>query len=310
MTRLAEGTGFAMTVLGVPPLLVRATVRAQRPIVLGVWSAFNPAGTALGVLAAYELLGPLGWRFLWLSAGALTAVAALLVAYTTRRWSRPEPIGDGFGSTLRAVVTAPAALLLAGIFAAYAAQFLAVFGFLPTLLSETGVSAGTAAALSACAVAANIPGNVLGGALRARGTPRWVLICAASAVMAIAAAAIFATGLGLALRFASMLLLSVAGGVTPATLMEAATVLAPRPGAVAATVGVINQGSGIGQAVGPPVVSALASAVGGWQYSAGPLVLAAAVAATLAVALRRVEAHLGATSIDSVGEISRLAQRG
>jgi predicted MFS family arabinose efflux permease len=82
---------------------------------------------------------------------------------------------------VRAVITSPAALLLAAVFAAYAAQFLAVFGFLPTLLSEQGgVSPGTASDLTACAVAANIPGNVVGGALRARGVPRWILICGAS----------------------------------------------------------------------------------------------------------------------------------
>jgi hypothetical protein len=106
--------------------------------------------------------------------------------------------------------------------------------------------------------------------------------------MAVAAAAIFAGGLGLPVRCASALLLSFVGGLIPATLMEAATVLAPRPGAVAATVGVVNQGSALGQLTGPPVVSGLASAVGGWQLSAVPVAFGAAVAAALALAPRGV----------------------
>lgn len=288
-TRFGEGLGFVLTVLAVPPLLLRVTAPERRGVMFGLWSAFMPTGTALGVLVTPVLLDHGGWRGLWLLGAALTGLTAAAAGLATRTL-RPAPRSEPRARVLpvlRAVATSPGPLLAAGAFAMYAGQYLAVFGFLPTLLIEDGVPVGTAALLAAAASFVNAPGNLLGGWLRGRGAPRWVLICAGSAVMGLSAVGIFAGGLPLEWRYACCVLLSLAGGIIPATLIGATPDLAPSPNAMAATVGVVMQGSTLGQVAGPPAVAAVATSVGGW--GATPLVLGAAalVAIALGLALRR-----------------------
>ncbi|MBO0871983.1 MAG: MFS transporter [Pseudonocardia sp.] len=299
-TRFGEGLGFLLTVLAVPPLLLRVTAPAHRGVVFGLWGAFMPTGTALGVLVTPVLLGHGGWRGLWLLGAALTGVAAVAAGIATRA-QRPARHGTGPAGrllpVLRAVVTAPGPLLAAGAFAMYAMQFLAVFGFLPTLLIDDGVPVATAALLTAVATFANAPGNLLGGWLRGRGTPRWVLICAGSVLMGLSALGVFAGDVPLGWRYACCVLLSLASGVIPATLLGATPELAPSPSdvfsphspAVAATVGIVMQGSMLGQVAGPPIVAAVATSVGGWGATPAVLGLAALVAAVLGLALRRFE---------------------
>ncbi|QFY08711.1 MFS transporter [Nonomuraea phyllanthi] len=291
LTRFGEGLGFVLTVLAVPPLLVRVTARADHGVMFGVWSSFMPTGSALGVLAAPVLLAHGGWRALWLAGAVLTAAVALAVAGAGRTL---RPPGDRArlrpAPAMRAVLTAPGPLLVAGAFAAYALQYLAVIGFLPTLLTtEYAVPAATAALLTAAATIANAPGNLLGGWLRGRGAPRSVLICAGSALMGLSAVGIFADGSPLGLRYACCLLLSFAGGVIPATLLGAMPALAPSPQAQSATVGLGMQGSTLGQVAGPPLVAAVATATGGWGATPAVLGLAALIAFALGLALHRFE---------------------
>lgn len=288
-TRFGEGLGFTLTVLAVPPLLVRVSSARQHGLVFGIWAAYMPAGIAVATAATPYVLSEFGWRGLWLAAAALNAFWVVAFAAATRTVPRSAvDSGTRIRSTVRAVATSRGPLLLAGVFAAYSLQFLSVFGFLPTLLTgRYGVPAVTAAALTALALCANIPGNILGGALRKRGVPRWILICCASAVMAGSALGIYAAGLPIGLRYGSCLVLSFAGGVIPATLFGAVPRLAPSPRAVAATVGVVQQGAVLGQALGPPAVAAVAAAAGGWQASPMVLAAAAVVAAGLGLALRR-----------------------
>lgn len=314
-TRFGEGLGFVLTVLAVPPLLVRVTAPADRGVVFGLWGAFMPTGTALGVLVTPLLLGHGGWRGLWLLGTALTGLAAVAAGIATRA---RRPAGGGSAPAgapapavrllpvLRAVVTAPGPLLAAGAFAMYALQFLAVFGFLPTLLIQDGVPAATAALLTAAATFANAPGNLLGGWLRGRGTPRWLLICTGSMLMGLTTLGVFAADVPLGWRYACCILLSLVSGVIPATLLGATPELAPptarleqrstrghsTPGAgraVAATVGIVMQGSTLGQVAGPPLVAAVATSVGGWGATPVVLGLAALVAAIFGLGLRRFE---------------------
>ena len=67
--------------------------------------------------------------------------------------------------------------------------------------------------------------------------------------------------------YLSVLLFSAVGGMVPATLFSLAVRLAPDPHTVSTTVGWMQQWSSLGQFVGPPLVAALASALGGWQWS-------------------------------------------
>jgi len=89
--------------------------------------------------------------------------------------------------------------------------------------------------------------------------------------MGLAAAAAFAgssnAGLPPAWRYAAVLLFSSVGGLIPATLFALAVRLAPSEGTLATTLGWVQQWSALGQFAGPPLVAAVASAAGGWQWT-------------------------------------------
>ncbi|WP_455360193.1 MFS transporter [Streptomyces sp. SYSU K21746] len=293
-TRFTEGLGFILTALAVPSLILRVTSLRDHGLVFGIWATFVPVGAAIGILVTPLFLsGAGGWRGLWIAAAVLPALWALLLAATTRRLRdtpRSGLRGDAGARVLpvlRSVATSAGPLLLAGVFAAYAFQFLAVFGFLPTLLADDGVSAATAGLLTALAILFNVPGNIVGGFLLGRGVPVWLLVSVASVIMGASAAAIYADGLHLAWRYASVLVLSLAGGLIPAALIGAAPRLAPSPRATATTVGAVMQGSTLGQVAGPPVLAGVAAAVGGWGASPAVLGAAALIALGLGLALRR-----------------------
>ena len=89
-------------------------------------------------------------------------------------------------------------VLLALIFTTYTLQWLAVMGFLPTLLvEEYGLTPGRASVLTAVMVAMNVPGNLLGGWLLHRGFRRWRLIAFASVVMGFCSLGIYSPGTSL-----------------------------------------------------------------------------------------------------------------
>ena len=289
-TRALEGAGVIAVAVSIPSLIVRAAAPGDLKLALGLWSTYMPAGTATMMAVAPALLAPLGWRGLWVANAALAAGFALALARATRSLPTTPPPGGSFAAGLRATVTAPGPPLLALIFGAYALQYLAVFGLLPTLLIEQdALSPAAAALLGAIAIACNVPGNLLGGWLLHRGAMRWALIAATSAAMGGLALAIYAGGLALPMRFALLCLLSLIAGIIPAAVFGAAPVLAPSARHVALTNGLIVQGSYLGQTIGPPAVAAIAQATGAWTWSPAVLSVSAALGVALAFALRRLE---------------------
>jgi cyanate permease len=177
-------------------------------------------------------------------------------------------------------------------FGAYTSQWLAVIGFLPTIYAQAGVGAAAMAVLTAAAAAANIIGNVASGRLLQRGVAVPVLLGTGFVTMALAALTAFALpGEGAAtaaLRYAAVLLFSAAGGLIPGTLFSLALRVAPGEHAVASTVGFMQQWSAAGQFAGPPLVAAVAVAVGGWQFTglATGFVAALGLLATAGLAAR------------------------
>lgn len=291
-TRIGEGLGFVLTVLAAPTLLLRVTAARDHGVAFGFWSAYLPVGTGLAVVATPLVLGHWGWRGLWLASAGLTAGWALLLAAATRDLRPParRSTGPRIPPIVRSVITSPGSLLAAGIFFAHAFQFLTVVSFLPIRLPELyRITAATATTLTATVIFANVGGTLIGGWLRGRGVAGWLLICASSAVTFAAVLGVYAPDIGLAWRIGCCLIVSLVGGLVPATLLGAVADLAPSPHALAATVGVITQGSTLGLAAGPPMVAALATATGDWEASPVPLGLAATVAVVLALRLRRLE---------------------
>lgn len=283
--RVVEGSGFLMVSVSGPALLRRCVGERDREIAMALWSCFMPAGMALAML-----LGPLfgGWRAIWL-AGAVFALACGIAVALRVPVSASGAIVSWrqIAADAGSMFLSRGPLLLALCFALYAMMFFAVLSFLPVLLLERMHSSlALAGLLSGLATAGNIVGNLLAGVLLARGVSRLMVLAGASFAMGLAAVFVFLPLLPPAGAFLSGVLFATAGGFIPATLLSSAAAFAPRPNLVPACIGLLMQGSNLGQVLGPAVVGLVISGIG-WTAAAWLVAILALLAVLTAVGLRR-----------------------
>ncbi len=315
--RALEGLGFLMVVLGAPAWVRQLVAPHQLTRVMGVWSAYMPTATAVVLLLGPVFILHLGWRAWW---AALGMASVLMVAWLWRcvpggapeaqPGSAPGLMSVWRASMLRLRLTlaAPGPWLVALAFAVYSGQWLAVLGFLPTIVQQVGWGPGATGLLTALVAGINILGNLAAGRALHLGVAPWKLLSTGYAAMAVGAAvaywglahgpppAALLTGANVTtaddgfwlLRYVGLLGFSAIGGLVPGTLFNLAIRLAPGPGAVSTSVGWMLQGSSAGQFAGPPLVAWLASRVGGWHYTwvATGLAALAGLCVTFALARR------------------------
>lgn len=299
MLRAVEGLGFLLVVLPAPSMVRRLVAPARMSRVLGWWGGYMPLGTALALLVGPVFTESLGWPAWWAVLGLLSAAMALwlwravppdppqVVERATEQgqwaWLRPMQL------TLRA--SGP--WLVALCFGLYAAQWLSVVGFLPSIYREAAVPGAWVGLLTAGVAAINIVGNVAAGRLLHRGWAPAHLLWLGCASMALGVALAFAAsaqgsgGLPPAGRYAGVLLFSCGGGLIPGTLFSLAVRVAPSNDTVATTVGWMQQWSALGQFAGPPVVAWVAMRAGSWRWTWLVTVACAAGCALLALRLHR-----------------------
>ena len=298
LLRSAEGVGFLLVVLPAPGL-VRSLVEPQRAsLMMGVWGAYMPLATALALLLGPLAIATIGWRGWWEVLAALSAAMAMWLRHAVPADTNP---GAGASPTLpwlarlRMTLAAPGPWLVALSFAMYSGQWLAVIGFLPSIYVESGVAGAIAGLLTAAVAAANIVGNIGSGRLLQRGVAPSRLLAIGFVTMGVTAAATFAGsgegGLAPALRYAAVLLFSSVGGLIPATLFALAVRVAPGEGTLATTLGWVQQWSALGQFAGPPLVAAVASRAGGWQWTWAVTGACSVVGLVLTVVLSRLTAR-------------------
>ena len=296
LLRAAEGFGFLLVVLPAPGA-VRSLVEPRRAsAMMGVWGAYMPFATAMALLFGPLAIAAIGWRGWWWVLAALSAAMAV--------WLRQTVPADSGAATsaaptpwlarLRQTLAAPGPWLVALTFAMYSGQWLAVIGFLPSIYVQSGIVGAAAGVLTATVAAANMVGNIGSGRLLQRGVAPSRLLGIGFVTMALAALATFAgsgdAGLPPVLRYAAVLLFSSVGGLIPATLFALAVRLAPSEGTLSTTVGWVQQWSAFGQFAGPPLVAAVASARGDWQWTWVATGTCSLVGLLLTVALGRVSA--------------------
>lgn len=276
--RAVEGLGFLLVAMPAPSLIRHLVPPARMSAMLGLWGSYMPMGTALALLCGPWVIAHSRWQFWWWGLGALT----LLMAWAVGRLVPPDHerqqtggAGLPWSQRLRLTLRARGPWLVALSFALYSGQWLAVIGFLPTIYAQAGLAGGATGALTALVAAVNMLGNVVAGRLLARGVPPQVLLYSGFAVMGLGTLAAFATwplmadgaGLPPLLRFLSVLLFSMVGGLVPSTLFFLAVRLAPGANTVSTTVGWMQQWSALGQFAGPPLVAWVAARVGGWHWT-------------------------------------------
>jgi predicted MFS family arabinose efflux permease len=283
-SRVVEGLGFLLIIIAGPAILQRVASPARRDIAMALWSCFMPTGIALAMLAGLWLTD---WRMIWQVTGALAVAVMVLTVLTVPNTSgSTRPSWTALAGDAGAVLSARGPVLLGFIFALYALMFFALFNFLPVLLMQRmQVSLATAGLLGALASAVNIIGNLAAGLLLARGVARVSLIVAASLVMGLSAIGIFLGLLPDSATFLLCVLFSMVGGIIPATLLSSAPVLAPAAGLTPVVIGLLMQGSNLGQVVGPVAIGSVIEAFG-WRSAAGLVGGAAVMAVLTALGLR------------------------
>ena len=176
-------------------------------------------------------------------------------------------------------------VLLSLTFMLYSLMFFALFSFLPVLLMERLGLAGAGRPVQRHRHRRQRYRQPGAGMLLARGWRRSTLIAIACASMALIALLIFRSGAPAMTIFLLCVAFSAVGGLIPATLLGSAPLLAPRPALAAASVGLVMQGSNLGQVIGPVTVGAVIDRHG-WP-SAAWVVVAAGAGGLLIAWLRR-----------------------
>jgi MFS family permease len=288
-SRFFEGVGFILFTVAGSALMAAAAEAADRTKAMGLWSSYMPAGGSAAILVAPLVLASFGWRGWWV---AMSAVAALVFVLLARH--APTTRYGGVSSLKLALesLAQPASVALALLFAFYVAQWTSVMIWLPTfLVEERGASAGLASLLTAFMVLVNVPGNLAGGWLLARGVRRGPLILAACVVMVVTDIFMLTDAVPDALRYTSCLVFSMGVGVIPACIFSGVVVHAKTLQHVGTTNGMVMQTSQAGQFFGPILLAWLATHFGGWGASLWAMLAFAASAAACGYAVLRIEAR-------------------
>jgi|GEM_PF-6709250 len=111
----------------------------------------------------------------------------------------------------------------------------------------------------------NVFGNISAGQLVHRGANPSVLIAIAAVSLLVGAWLVYGSSLPFWWRYGVVLIVSAVMGLVPGSLFVLAARLAPRPEAVSTTIGLIQQGSALGQLVLPVIVGWVATQSMGWH---------------------------------------------
>jgi predicted MFS family arabinose efflux permease len=250
--RIVEGVGFFGAVLAIPTILAQIIKPTERDFVMGVWSAYLPAGIML-MLCVGPFLPAIGWRTLWLANAVLAAAWSLLLAlYAPTIPRRPNASRPRFLTDVVRVVREPRCILLAFTFFTYSCQIFSIAFALPLLLTSAhGMSLGNAGLLSALVLAVSTVGHVSSGFSLRAGVPIWGNLAVAFGFFAISAFAIYCGSLPpIAVALVAGLALGI-GGLAPGALYAAVPRAAPTPELVPPTIGLVQQASNLGQFAGP-----------------------------------------------------------
>ena len=268
--RVIEGLGYLAIAVTMPGFIARVCSDSSRPLAMGVWGTFVPGGITLCMLAAPWLSAIGGWRSLWW-VGVAVAVVMLLVALVI---IRPVTVGVAQSAGTeklhwRSVIN-KTTLLMSGCFAVYSMSFTGLATFLPTYWSEvSGLSLPVATKFAALVIATNIVGNLAGGWLNKRGILFRHLIAIGVPVSALCGMAVYATSMSFTVQLPAAMMFSFLGGIAPSTMFSSVAKVAATPAQSGLLVGLLFQGAGCGQVVGPLLFGAIIDYSGSW--AAAPL---------------------------------------
>jgi MFS family permease len=287
LSRLIEGLGFILAIVALPSLISRSASDADRPLAMGLWGAFMPAGIGMSMLITPVLLEWHGWRGLWNDIGIII-LAWGAVLYITFRGSTGKA-GIRLSSTdfIASILRLGPLLVVAG-FVCYSSLNQSLTAFLPTILvTDYKVPLAQAAGFGALVVVGNIIGNVSAGWLIGRGFVPWKLLTISFIAMGLCATVVFASFSDPTVKTISGFLFSAFGGLFPGTAFVLAARFSPSPSHMALMAGFMLQGAGLGQTIGPMMVSSIVEFSGSWNSANLVVISMAVIGLTCAWSLRR-----------------------
>ncbi|MCK5164312.1 MAG: MFS transporter [Desulfobacula sp.] len=294
-TRFLEGTGFLAVIISTPTLIFQVVNPKDMKVALSIWSCYLPAGASLMMVLLPFILTGTDWRGLWQINAFILIIYTLILSKKTShiKFMNQSSNKVHLKKLVKDIIrtsTCAGPLLLALIFIAYALQWLAVMGFLPTLIYEKyGFSKAAASLLTAFMVFINIFGNLAGGRLLKKGVKRWKLIAFASCVMGASSIAIYSGTSNFTLNYTGCLIFSVFGGLIPASILGGVPLYAPSKNLIATTNGLVIQGGQSGQVMGPPILAFLVSQTGSWSCGSWFLGSVALLCVVLSLCLSRIK---------------------
>jgi len=267
-SRFLESIAFISITVSGPSLILRLSKGPAQRQAIAFWSCYMPAGTATMMLLALPSLETLGWRGFWLIGAALNLGVGVafyrMLAILPDQRSQTRGLADIWAS-IRLTVTSPGPVLLSTIFAAYAANYITVFGLLTSwLIDRFGIEPGLAAAVTGIGVVSNVIGNLSTGWLLNHGVTRAQICAISGLVLAVLCTAIYLLPLSLGAVVVLLVVFSSVCGLVPAACFSGVGPHAPSPGLIAATNGLIMQGSQAGQLIIPPIAGRLVETTGQW----------------------------------------------
>jgi cyanate permease len=257
-----------------------------------------PVGSGLAALLVPSAIGWVGWR----SASVADACLAACVLLAVLRWVPSSAVrGRATVGGLLGAFRSPSVVIITAAFGFYSAQYLAVVGLLPAaLVADEGLSVAAAGLVGAVVFLANAPGNLLGAYLLHRGAPLRRVVLAGCAGMAVTVWGVLDPALPLVLRVASAVAFSFVAGLIPSALFAGLAAVSAGTDSAGAAIGLVTQGSGAGQLLGPPLVVAVGTALAPGAAQSAVLVCCAGLVAVGAMVLPRGEQHgTGPPSADS-----------
>ncbi|MCB1367228.1 MAG: MFS transporter [Rhodobacteraceae bacterium] len=282
-SRLIEAIGFALTITAMPAIIQPVTRACDRSFAMGLWSIWLPAGFAVMMAVSYFLLDSIGWRGLFRLCALLPALAALFLLGATRTQivARVQPAQATFRAVFRRDV-----LLTVGIFIGFAAANLVVTAFLPTILIDRfAMTASSGAAVSFIGAVSLGLVAILTGWVVQQGACLRPLYLASLAGMILCAAILLLAGAGLSVSIAAAIGFFMLAGIPPSLVWLSIPILARSPSEVPVLSGLLFQGAGIGQLLGPIMAGWVVQASGGWAMAFWVVAIPCAAAIALTVLL-------------------------
>jgi predicted MFS family arabinose efflux permease len=228
-----------------------------------------------------------GWRGLWNDIGVIILLWGAILFITFRGAPVKSGIQLSTADFITSVMRLGPLLVVAG-FICYSSLYQSLTAFLPTILAtEYGVTLAKSAHLGALVVVANVVGNVTAGWLIGRGAIPWKLLTVSFLAMGVCATLVFASFSDPLAKTAAGILFSAFGGIFPGTAFVLAARYSPSPSHMALMAGLMLQGAGIGQTIGPMMVSSVVEYSGRWDFANWVVVSMAAIGLICALLLRK-----------------------